>query len=494
MNAPSLSFPSDAEGEDSVAAALTSTSRVSWPVAILGLPFTNADASTIADALASAPPSDGAAPRVVLANLHAALQARANAAVHRAILDSDVVLCCSRTLALASIALGNPLPGKIHPREITGPLLHRAHLRRQRVYYLEVDASAAVDFERRLRAGYPGLTVAGSVFGTAGADSPESLSNAVRQFNPDLLLVHVGGEPRQHWLAQHTDTGAALVVECFFPLHEACGFSTHPAGMSWLRIAATEIHRCLASVRDRLSRARGVVPALVREWRRSPRQRTVDPTVPAWHRRGEAWIEARPPNELTRAGCSAHHEFWRFGDKSALHCALIASGVTHVDATGLAVLSRLRATLSRTGHRLVIIAPSDPLQRALSESGLAECFLLAADFAAAKRLVPALATPLQLGTTRSLAWCGEIIASNVDDVWQMTSEYIRTFSSQGTTLVIIDLSRLRHLDNAGAGLMLRLHRRARDLRAQLVFVRAQPAVFERLRLAGLDHALLEGAQ
>lgn len=108
---------------------------------------------------------------------------------------------------------------------------------------------------------------------------------------------------------------------------------------------------------------------------------------------------------------------------------------------------------------------------------------------------PAAALPvIHLGTTRSLAWCGEIIAANAEDVWHMTSEYVRTFAASGATLVFIDLGRLRFIDAAGAALMVRVKRWSRDLRVEIVFAHPQPHVRNVLHIAAVELLLTEGAQ
>ncbi|MEY4941078.1 MAG: hypothetical protein RIQ93_2813, partial [Verrucomicrobiota bacterium] len=80
------------------------------------------------------------------------------------------------------------------------------------------------------------------------------------------------------------------------------------------------------------------------------------------------------------------------------------------------------------------------------------------------------------------------------DVWQLTTDHIRTFVANRTTLVIVDLSRLRFIDTAGAGLMLRLKKWTQQLPAEIMFTHAQPNVHNVLRISRVDRLLLEGAQ
>ena len=178
----------------------------------------------------------------------------------------------------------------------------------------------------------------------------------------------------------------------------------------------------------------------------------------------------------------------------ASHCAVDVSRVKHIDATGVAFLARHRAACRRANRRLVLIAPSTAVHRALADSQILEFFETAATAAEARQRAPRPPAGAVAGVMRSLAWCGEIIAANVDDVWQMTSDYLSNFTRAGATLVVIDLARLRLVDNAGAALMVRVKQCARRLRTEVLFAHPQPQVQQRLQLASLDFLLLEGAQ
>jgi anti-anti-sigma factor len=126
---------------------------------------------------------------------------------------------------------------------------------------------------------------------------------------------------------------------------------------------------------------------------------------------------------------------------------------------------------------------------------LSDFFLTARDAAEAARQAETCQPPVQQnGMTRALAWCGEIISANVEDVRRMTSDHITAFAASNTTLVIIDLSRLRFIDSAGAALMQRLKRWSRECAIEIIFTHAQPNVRNVLRLSGLDQLVLEGGQ
>lgn len=95
--------------------------------------------------------------------------------------------------------------------------------------------------------------------------------------------------------------------------------------------------------------------------------------------------------------------------------------------------------------------------------------------------------------TRALAWSGEITAANAEDVSRMTSEHMRSFVDDGAKVVIVNLERLQFMDSAGAALMLRLTKWARELSARVLFTHPPENVRRVLRLVRLEQLLLDGS-
>ncbi len=197
---------------------------------------------------------------------------------------------------------------------------------------------------------------------------------------------------------------------------------------------------------------------------------------------------------MTRAAFDREPDTWRCDQSRTSHWTVDLSRVRAIDATGIALLARYRAACRRAGRHFVLIAPSSIVRCALRNARLLDWFEVSATLRDARQLVPRSGSAVVAGVTRSLAWCGEIIAANAGDVWQMTSEYIRTFVASGATLVVIDLARLRFIDSAGASLMLRVKRWSREIQAQVVFTHPQPHVQSVLRLTAADLLVLEGGQ
>lgn len=96
--------------------------------------------------------------------------------------------------------------------------------------------------------------------------------------------------------------------------------------------------------------------------------------------------------------------------------------------------------------------------------------------------------------TRSMAWCGDIVAANTEDVWRVTTEHIQSFAGHAATLVIVDLTQLRALDLSGANLMVRLKKWARGVQVEILFTHPSPPVRNVLQSIQVDQLLLEGGQ
>jgi N-acetylglucosaminyldiphosphoundecaprenol N-acetyl-beta-D-mannosaminyltransferase len=208
------------------------------------------------------------------------------------------------------------------------------------------------------------------------------------------------------------------------------------------------------------------------------------------------WCSVDAGSRLTRHSLQHEAEFWHNLRHRRSHCVMDLSRVRRVDSTGVAFLIRCRKELQSAGWQLVLLAPSTPLRRVLAILQLSDYFVIASDLTEATRCGESLVTSVTCrdGTTRSLAWCGELVAANCEDVWQMTTDHIRAFVGAHATLIIVDLNRLRFTDSSGAALMLRLKKWTRSLRAELLFAHAQPNVRNVLRLTQLDQFLLEGSQ
>jgi len=454
-----------------------------WPVALLGAPIENLSVAAAVERIA-AMIATGRPHLVTIATAARLLRAQADATLVRQIAEADLVLLDSATLQFASWWFGNPLRSRVRPRALLGRLSQLAILRGWRVFLVGSTNAELAAAEAGLRRHHPKLAIAGRLVPhSVDARGMAAAEAAMAEAKPDLLLVWSDSATLDAWLAAgHERLGIPVSLHfpgCTAPLRlesrERAGPGT---GRTW---------------RERARNAVTIVPRLWHFWRRLSRStfRGIGLHIV---RAEETWVDVIAGESLTRASLEQHPSVWRYDVMPAANCAVDVSRVKHIDATGVAFLARHRRACHRANRHFVLIAPSPAVHRALAESRLFELFDVATTAAEARKRSQPVASGVQPGVIRSLAWCGEIIAANHEDVWQMTSDYVKTFSSGGATLVVIDLARLRFIDAAGAALMVRVKAWARTIRVEVLFAHPQPQITSVLRLAQLDMLLLEGAQ
>lgn len=474
-----------------------------WPVALFGVPFDHVTVEqTLArfdTMIASRQPH-----YVITANVDFVVQARRDVELRRILLAADLVLCDGTPLLWASRWLGNALPERVAGSDLAPALIRHAAKKGHRIFLLGAGAGVAAEAAARLQRDYPGVVIAGHYAPPYSAllemDHDEIVRH-IRAAQPDILLVSFGCPKQEKWISMHYRTlGVPVAIGVGATIDFLAGRVKRAPG--WMRRSGTEwIYRLLQEPRRLYRRYTNDLfaffPALVSQWLRLRPRSTRAPAPAPRVTAATEWCHLDAGDALTRATLERDAAFWRALPQNAGHCLLDVSGVEQIDATGIAFLVRWRRLLQARARQLVLLAPSAALRGTLQTLRLADYFPIADDAAEALRHTEAAAsqTPvLHDSGARSLAWCGDIIAANVEDVWQMTTEHVKQFVDQQTRLVIIDLTRLRFIDSAGAGLMLRIKKWAQQFPAEVLFTHAQPNVRNVLRLTRLDQLLLEGAQ
>lgn len=474
-----------------------------WPVSILGIPFdhlTTADTLARIDAMiASRRPH-----YLVTANVDFLVQAHRDVELRRILLDADLVLCDGTPIVWASHWLGNPLPERVAGSDLVPALIANASTKGQRVFFLGAAPGVAVEAAARLRRDYPLLNVVGHAsppFSALLEMDHAAIAQQIRDARPDILLVSFGCPKQEKWIAMHY---RALGVPVCIGVGATLDFLAGRVKRApdWMRRSGTEwIFRLMQEPRRLYKRyATDLVcflPTLLGEWWRFSSRAHLPRLARQPATMGAQWCYLDAGASLTREALQRDAEFWPTIPQQTKHCLLDVSSVRYIDATGIAFLARCRKALHARGRQLVLLSPSARLRRVLAAEGLDDYLPFAADAAEALRHTETAAaqTPvLHDSAARSLAWCGEVVAANVDDVWQVTCEHVNAFATQGASLIIVDLSRLRFVDSAGAGLMLRLKKWAQQFPAEVLFSRPQPNVRNVLQLTRLDQLLLEGAQ
>jgi N-acetylglucosaminyldiphosphoundecaprenol N-acetyl-beta-D-mannosaminyltransferase len=502
-SAPSLAGALGSRERPTLAENISSSTPSVWPIAILGVPFDHVTlqgaVARIEAMIASRQPH-----YVVTANVDFLVQAHRDVELRRILLEADLVLCDGTPLVWASRWLGNALPERVAGSDLAPELIQTAADKGYRVFFLGAAPGVAEEATKRLRERYPAINIVGHYappFAALLEMDHEQIVRRVREARPDILLVSFGCPKQEKWIAMHHRTlGVPVAIGVGATIDFLAGrVKRAPA---WMRHSGTEwLYRLVQEPRRLFRRyANDLVyflPTLAAQtWRlTSARTGVTGPQPMTLTKPG--WFGIEVGESFTRATLEQDETFWRETASRTSHGMLDFSRLRHIDGTGIAFLVHWRKTLRSQGRQLVLLAPSSILRAALDALKLTDHFLIVRDRAEAEHQAEAIAAqpPVQHdGQTRSLAWCGEIIAANSEDVWRMTTDHVRAFKAAGATLVIIDLARLRFIDSSGAALMLRLTKWAQALPAQVLFTHAQQNVRNVLRLTRLDQLLLEGSQ
>ena len=482
--------------------ARATTPCPTWPIAILGVPF---DHVTIDETIAriDAMIASRRPHYVVTANVDFLVQAHRDVELRRILLEADLVLCDGTPVLWASRWLGNALPERVAGSDLAPALIRSAAEKGHRLFFLGAAPGVAAEAEAKLKQEYPTLNIVGTYappFSHLLAMDHDEIARRVRAANPDVLLVSFGCPKQEKWIAMHHRAlGVPVAIGVGATLDFLAGrVKRAPA---WMRHTGTEwLYRLLQEPKRLYRRYASdlfhFLPTLATQWWRL----TAGNEMPAPPRENAlatpGWCSLDAGGRLTRRTLERDAEFWQHLRNRSEHCLIDLSRVRRIDGTGVAFLIRCRKELQAARRQLVLLAPSAPMRRVLAAMRLSDHFVIANDIAEATRRAETLVTPTirRDGTTRSLAWCGEIIAANSDDVWQMTVDHIRAFVAGHATLIIVDLARLRFIDSSGAAVMLRLKKWAQSLQVELMFAHAHPNVRNVLRLTRLDQLLLEGSQ
>lgn len=466
---------------------------------MLGIPF---DSLTIEGTLDrfDAMIASGEPHYVVTANVDFLTQASEDVELRRILLDADLVLCDGTPLLWLSRWLGNALPERVAGSDLAPRLIARAAEKGHRIFLLGAAEGVAAEAAAKLLAQHPTLQIAGHYsppFASLLEMDHAEIERRIRAARPDILLVSFGCPKQEKWVSMHyRSLGVPVAIGVGATIDFMAGRVKRAP--SWMRRSGTEwIYRLLQEPKRLYKRYAGdlvhFLPALARqatslstrrEFRVPPASRPI---------RTAGWCCYDAGVQLNRRSFERDREIWSRIEARDEHTVLDLSHVRRIDATGVAFLTRHKKTLAARSRHLVLLSPSPAVARALATLQLSDYFSVARDRQQLIELTSSLAAdPVHHDVIqRSLAWHGEVVAANIDQVWGSTLDHLQGFAEAGATVITIDLARLRFIDSSGAALMLRTQKWARDRKITLSFARPQPNVRNVLRLTRLDQKLLE---
>jgi N-acetylglucosaminyldiphosphoundecaprenol N-acetyl-beta-D-mannosaminyltransferase len=172
--------------------------------------------------------------------------------------------------------------------------------------------------------------------------------------------------------------------------------------------------------------------------------------------------------------------------------------VQFVDSTGVGLLIRLQKRSRAEQKRLILLAASPAVRRALELMRLHDFFKHARDLATAveicrghKRAEPVLVGAGPAHTAPVLLWHGEVTASNAEEVWERTQHHLTSASKTNGRSLTVDLGHVSFIDSTGLAVMIRARKFAKQNAFRLTFTGLQPPVQNVLRLARMEDFLLQ---
>jgi N-acetylglucosaminyldiphosphoundecaprenol N-acetyl-beta-D-mannosaminyltransferase len=470
-----------------------------WPIGLLGVPF---DSVTKTEAVAriEAMIATRRPHYVVTANVDFLVKAQRDVELRRILLEADLVLCDGAPLLWASRWLGNPLPERAAGADVVPLLVRAAAEKGHRVFLLGAGPNVAAEAANRLQSQHPALVIAGHYSppfrDLLEMDFPE-IASRVKAARPDILLVSFGCPKQEKWIAMHYHllevpvlVGVGATLDFIAGRVNRAPVLMQRTGTEWIFRLAQEPRRLARRYADDLF---SFVPSIARQWwnLRAPR-RPFAAAEPVTSVRTSEWHQIRVTGDFSSAALKQKEQCFYEALQALDHCRLDLSQVHFLDSTGAAVLVRWRKRLHTHGKRLMLLNPSTEVRRTLNLMRLTGHFWIVA-----QHDVPHQESIVQTGQPvippypggHTLAWQGEITAANAESVWDLTVRHLASVGPPPRQTFIIDLSRLRFIDSAGAELMKRLRAWARHLDKDVRFLGCQPDVRNVLRLARLGELL-----
>ncbi|MBC8095368.1 MAG: WecB/TagA/CpsF family glycosyltransferase [Akkermansiaceae bacterium] len=489
----------DAPGQSVIAGRSCSARQ---PIALLGVAFDNL---TLREAVGRIEEMivSRRSHQVVTANVDFLVQARDDRELQRILLNAPLVLCDGTPLVWASRLFGNPLPERVAGADVVPELIRVAATKKYRLFFLGTTEAANTQAIARLRAQFPALDINhySPPFRPLLEMDDAEIIRRIRAAKPDLLFVAFGCPKAEKWLAMH---GHELDVPVAIGVGGTIDFlagrlKRAPAwmqrgGVEWIYRLCQEPRRLFKRYAADLWHFGG---ATIWQWwmlkRRADASRK---TRTAVIQSGRTWSRVEAASCLNKDSVERDAALWKEIACADRDCLLELEETELMDSTGVAVLVHLKKQLRTAGRQLILLSPSPAVRRTLTAMRLAEFFEIANDALAARTVVEARlrerGSVMAEESTRPVVWLGEITVTNAEQIWQRTWAAINRASSTDESCTI-DLAAVRFMDSSGVKLLLRAVEIARLSHTRLRFSDPSASVRNVLRVAKLEHLLVQFA-
>ena len=390
------------------------------------------------------------------------MQAQEDVELRRILFDAHLVLCDGTPLVWASRLLGNPLMERVAGADLVPLLLRTAAEKQYRVFFLGATPESATQAVENLRKLHPTLIIADHYsppFNKLLEMDHDEITRRIRDAKADLLFVSFGCPKQEKWIAMHyrslgvpVSAGVGATIDFLAGTVKRAPLWMQRGGVEWIYRLAQEPKRLFKRYfKDFWVFGWKLFAQLWQLQIKSGKRSRPQMSAPV--RAEENWQWIKLPERLDLAAVRDDALLVDQVLADGRHCLLEMNNVQFIDSTGVGLLIRLQKKIRATDRQLVLLAPSQMVQRALALMQLQNFFASAPDFASAQELIAA-RTREQTGAVRlrtpaalnPLLWQGEITAANAKEVWSTTEAHV--LSKQRRELVI-DMSGVRFMDSTG---------------------------------------------
>jgi N-acetylglucosaminyldiphosphoundecaprenol N-acetyl-beta-D-mannosaminyltransferase len=437
------------------------------------------------------------------ANLDFALQASKDVELQRILVEADLVLCDGTPLVWASRALGAPLRERVAGSDLVPRIAAEAAARGWKLFLLGGGEEALPLALSKLRERHPGLQVDGysPPFAKLLEMDFEAISDKLSAARPDVLFVAFGCPKQEKWIYMHyrrlgvpMSVGVGATVDFLAGKFRRAPRWMQVVGAEWIFRLSQEPRRLfnrylfdlLFFVRA-LRAQRKALAVGAKAGDSSPKSADApapgfspDLRIVNWEGRIDAASIAAGRVPAPAADFVAGNVI-----------ALVASGVTFIDSTGLGFLLTAYRRAVSAGGGLALVSPSPAVTGLLEAMKLSRLVTVVDDPVRARAALglarPARPDPVATGEL-ILPIQGELTATRVPGLTNWIEE--SWAARADAACLVLDVSAVRFMDSSGLGLLLRCHRMAAARTGARLILRGMTTnVRNVLRLAKVENVL-----
>lgn len=408
--------------------------------------------------------------------------------------EADMATADGMPLVWGARQLGLPLEGRVTGADMVPALAERAAEKGYSLYFLGAAPGVAAQAAAILQERHPNLKIAGVLSPPKGdvLEMDDTIVAAVRQANPDILLVAFGNPKQEKWIAMHRKE---LPVPVMIGVGGTFDFIAGKIKRApeWMQKAGLEwVWRLLSEPRRLWKRyvvdMVGFGSFFVRQWwvmRQGNKPALLLPDT--------GWVMVNDTailNVQGRLDSHSHKTFLAKGQEALLSTPRLVINLgkaEFVDSTGMGALVGLHKQARDKGGELVLAAASEPVSRALTLLRLDRLFAIQPDVAGALRYFaqqPAL-EPVAPPVPQS-QWTVLPMPRRLD------AESAAAFLTSGeqclqqNTHLVLDFTQTIFMTSAGLAALAKLQRQAQSQQGELRLASCSLDVRRTLELVRFD--------